>query len=177
MKYLPLILLIIAALIHFYAQESIKIQKQEEERIKIKLEEIKLKKEQALINAKAEQTTEETQNITIPVNSPIPLSYKTKEEVYQIRKNYVNNSIFQNSNYEPSEEVYGQIEDNKPWVSMKECQYESTGVSDVEGPSEESRFIINPPLLVGVNYAFYGYSCEKKTNKKTKIIYSDKNRI
>lgn len=164
MKYLPLILLIMAALLQFYSQEAIKIQKQETELS----EKIKREEKQVPINKNTQRETEQTQNVTIPVNQPIPLSYKTKQEIYEIRKNAIRNSIFQSLNYEPSEEVFGQIEDNKPWVSMKECKYKATGLSDIEGPSEESRFIINPELLVAVGYAFYGYSCEEKETKKLK---------
>ena len=72
------------------------------------------------------------------------------------------NSIFANPNYEPSESVFGQIVDNKPWVSMKLCKYDATGKADIEGPSEETRFINNPALLIAPEYAFYGHSCEDK---------------
>lgn len=47
----------------------------------------------------------------IYVAQPIPLSYKSKQEIYNIRKNAVKKSIFNYDYYEPSNEVFGQIED------------------------------------------------------------------
>ena len=108
-----------------------------------------------------QEKQQESSIINIPVNRPVPLSYKTKQEVLDLRKHFVDKSIFKDPNYEPSEEVFGQIEDNKPWVSIKECKYKSTNQADIEGQSEESRFINNPALLVAVDYGFYGSSCEK----------------
>lgn len=112
----------------------------------------------------AETQAEEITNpniIKIPFNQPSALSFTTKKDVYEIRKKAVANSIFATPDYQPSEEVFGKIVDYKPWVSMKQCQYESTGVSDIDGPSEEGRFIENPALLVAPEYGFYGYSCEE----------------
>lgn len=90
--------------------------------------------------------------INIPVNAPVPLSYKTKAEVYNLRKNAVENSIFKNSDYEPSEAVFGQIEDGKPWKSLNSCSID--GHSDISGASEESRFILNPTILVAATNDF-----------------------
>ena len=99
--------------------------------------------------------------IKIPFKQPSALSFTTKKDIYEIRKKAVANSIFATPDYQPSEAVFGQIVDYKPWVSMKMCQYDSTGKSDIEGPSEEGRFIENPALLVAPEYGFYGYSCEE----------------
>lgn len=90
--------------------------------------------------------------IDIPVNRPVPLSYKTKAEVYNLRKNAVNNSIFKNPDYEPSDTVFGQIEDGKPWKSLNACSV--NGRSDINGASEESRFILNPTILVAATNDF-----------------------
>lgn len=91
--------------------------------------------------------------IDIAVNYPVSLSYKTKKEIYDIRKKYVEKSIFANSSYEPSEEVFGMIVDNKPWYSFSICRKPS-GEAQVDGPSEEARFIVNPSVLVGLEYPF-----------------------
>lgn len=99
--------------------------------------------------------------IKIPFKQPSALSFTTKKDIYEIRKKAVANSIFATPDYQPSEEVFGKIVDYRPWVSMKMCQYETTGKSDIEGPSEEGRFIENPALLVAPEYGFYGYSCEE----------------
>ena len=112
--------------------------------------------------------------IKIPFKQPSALSYTTKKDIYEIRKKAVANSIFATPDYQPSEEVFGKIVDYRPWVSMKMCQYESTGKSDIEGPSEEGRFIENPALLVAPEYGFYGYSCEeiqKRGQRKEVPLY------
>lgn len=97
----------------------------------------------------------ETENtaLKIKVNYPDSLSWKTKKEIYEIRKKYIESSIFNNPNYEPSEEVFGQIQDRKPWIANYICE-KTNGESPVEGPSEEARFINNPTILLGLEYPF-----------------------
>ena len=86
----------------------------------------------------------------IPVNPLSSFSYKSKQEVFDERKKYVSTSLFAYPGYEPSEKVFGQIEDGKPWISIS--FEEKNGMSDVEGLSEESRFINNPSVLVAADY-------------------------
>lgn len=93
--------------------------------------------------------------INIPVNEPTELSYKTKDEIYELRKHFFDLSIFKNSKYKPSEEVFGEIESSKPWVANDVCKDEETNMVKIDGPSEESRFINNPALLVAIEYPFY----------------------
>ncbi|MBR1461517.1 hypothetical protein IJ596_07820 [bacterium] len=90
---------------------------------------------------------------SVTVNFPIPLSYKTKKEIYELRKRYVKESIFSSKDYKPSDSVFGMIEDNKPWISTNICAKES-GETYVDGASEESRFIANPTALVALEYPF-----------------------
>ena len=85
---------------------------------------------------------------------PIPLSGKSKKEIYDIRKEYVKSSIFANQDYEPSEEVFGQIESGKPWISSNVCKNPKTHSMRISGRSEESRFIVNPNVLVALEYPF-----------------------
>ncbi len=96
------------------------------------------------------------QGITdIKVNSPSALSYTTKYYVYNLRKMYVQKSIFANNNYNPSEEVFGQIVDNKPWIASNSLFDDKPLRTD--GTSEETRFINNPAVLAAVqeNYGTY----------------------
>ncbi len=90
----------------------------------------------------------------IYVAQPIPLSYKSKQEIYNIRKNAVKKSIFNYDYYEPSNEVFGQIEDGKPWISMNCCILKDNPRSNIAGASEEARFILNPTALVQINFPF-----------------------
>ncbi len=106
-----------------------------------------------IYNSTVQNADENNQIIIIPVNPPTELSYKTKQYVYEQRKKYVANSIFANPYYQPSEAVFGQIVDNKPWISVNFCESES-GTSIVTGASEESRFINNPAMLVAIEYPF-----------------------
>ena len=99
----------------------------------------------------------DVENITI--NSPINLSYKSKQEIYNIRKSYVEKSIFAKPDYEPSEEVFGGIVDNKPWISMDwsfayDYNNPENYVIETNGPSSHSRSLINPSLPVFIDYPF-----------------------
>ncbi len=154
-------------------QEQIRIEKLKQEQAeKIRRERIeKQRKARAERQQRASETAErELNRIHIPFNNPSKLSYKSKEEIYELRKHYVSKSIFANPDYEPSDAVFGQIESNKPWNSMKQCIYRSTNLSDIDGISEEGRYINNPELLVGVEYAFYGDYCEDR--KSEELLYS-----
>ncbi len=100
---------------------------------------------------------EDVENIVI--NQPISLNYKTKQEIYNIRKSYVAKSIFASPNYEPSEEVFGGIEDNKPWISIDWCYTYNPNNPDnftfrINGPSCHSRDLINPSLPVFIHYPY-----------------------
>lgn len=93
-----------------------------------------------------------TKDITeFKVNDPIDFNYKTKAEIYEIRKKFVAESLFKHSEYKPSESVFGQITGGEEWVSLKYMYYR-TGES--EGLSEESRFINNPSALVMLDVPF-----------------------
>lgn len=166
MKIKHLYLIIILFLIFCFGQKL--VQREYQEYVKnIKNNEIidfsETNNYQNKINTIAEikNFTSEENIINVTVNKPTPLSYKTKQEILNLRKKYVKESIFNIQDYEPSEEVFGEIQDNKPWISTKECKYKSTGKADIDGPSEESRFINNPTLLVSVDYVFWGYPCEE----------------
>ncbi len=92
--------------------------------------------------------------ITIPINPPTELSYKLKENIYNLRKYYVKNSIFNTDNYEPSEAVFGNIVSGKPWIANDICKNWQTKATKIDGPSEEARFINNPAILVAIEYPF-----------------------
>jgi len=113
----------------------------------------------------------------IHVNPMLPFSGKTKAEIYAIRKKYVNTSIFSGGDYGPSDEVFGSIEDNKPWISNNVCRDKQDEPMDTTGPSEESRFINNPSVLIGLEYPFgfynvtdRGYCRTDKTNLIPQVV-------
>lgn len=94
-------------------------------------------------------------NTEVKVNYPVSLSYLTKNNILDLRKRYVSESIFANSDYKPSDFVFGQIEDKKPWMSIYICEKPDAIAHDISGPSEEARWIVNPTMLVALEYPFY----------------------
>ena len=92
-----------------------------------------------------------THKFTININE-VELSYKTKEEILNLRKNYVNNSIFASKNYKPSEELFGQIVDGKPWIANNYCLED--GKAAIDGISMRGLPIANPELLVIIEFPY-----------------------
>lgn len=87
----------------------------------------------------------------IPVNNMEDLHFKTKQEIYDLRKQCVREHGNLISSYEPSEAVFGQIADRMPWWGIYGIYGQGPGERSIEGPSEESRFLLNPYLLVGLS--------------------------
>ena len=88
---------------------------------------------------------------SIPINSMSDLNNKTKSEILAQRKLFVEQTIFKNKNYKPSKEVFGQIIDNKPWLSIDALTCTGSGLNAHKGLSEESRYINNPTMLIGLD--------------------------
>ena len=96
----------------------------------------------------------------IQINSPSEYDDLTKQQILDLRKDYVSKSIFSSKWYKPNEEIFGGIEDKKPWygIDNNNCPF----VSDVnKGMSARSIIINNPAMLVGVvNHLGYKYSSD-----------------
>ncbi|MBR2525494.1 hypothetical protein IKE67_03405 [bacterium] len=88
---------------------------------------------------------------SIPINPMTDLNYKTKEEIYKLRKSYVEKTIFKNRRYTPSEDVFGQIADKKPWLGIEALTCYGKNPKAHMGLSEESRYINNPTMLIGLD--------------------------
>ena len=90
--------------------------------------------------------------IEIPLNRPTALNFKSKAEILSLRRAAVSKMpILLRSGYQPSEVVFGQIEDGRSWWGMDGSFVWGAGNRSLEGDSEESRFLVNPFLLVGAN--------------------------
>jgi hypothetical protein len=90
--------------------------------------------------------------IEVPLNKPTALNFKSKAEILSLRKRIVDSMpILLDGDYQPSESVFGHIEDNRPWWGMHGAFVWGAGNHSIEGDSEESRFLVNPFLLVGAN--------------------------
>lgn len=87
----------------------------------------------------------------IPVNQMEELDFKTKQEIHDLRKRCVLAHGDLVASYEPSEAVFGQIVDRMPWWGIYGIYGYGPGERSIEGPSEESRFLLNPYLLVGLS--------------------------
>ena len=95
--------------------------------------------------------------VDIPVNRPVNLNWRTRDEIFSLRQQAVEyNAGLLSDRYVPSQSVFGALEDRRPWWGLAgECIYGS-GDRSIDGNSEESRFLLNPYLLVGLNPATLG---------------------
>jgi hypothetical protein len=92
--------------------------------------------------------------IAVPTRWADDLNYKTRAEIIALRKRYVAEvPALCGAAYEPSEPVFGNIEDHKPWWGLAGRSVWGAGQRSIEGLSEESRFLSNPYLLVGCDPA------------------------
>lgn len=88
----------------------------------------------------------------VMLNEPIALNFKTRAEVMRIRKEYVEQyRVFIKGEYVPFEPVYSQIADDRPWWGIRGEFCWGPGKGSIDGPAEETRFLINPYLLLGLD--------------------------
>jgi len=114
----------------------------------------------------------------VPVNALMDFDGKTKAEVFKIRDGFVQTSIFKSKDYKPSEEVFGQIEDKKPWYGSA-C--DPNYAKDISaGDSFVSVYINNPSALVMLArpFNFAGKACAVETLLiPAKISYDKKENL
>lgn len=85
----------------------------------------------------------------LQLNAPIELDFKSKSEIFLLRREAVEqypDLILKN--YSPSTDIFGQIVDGLPWWGINGQFYYGNGEQSIAGPAEESRFILNPYLLI-----------------------------
>ncbi len=104
---------------------------------------------------------------TIKVNPLSEYDNLTKQQIFDIRKEHVKNSLFAKENYEPDNSVFGSIVDNKPWwgtITCNQLDYKGDYHERIEGPSKVSAQMNNPNALVGLSLPFipweYDYNQE-----------------
>lgn len=102
--------------------------------------------------------------VSIPINDMEDFNFQTKETILSIRRQEVDKHfhLIRRSytppggrtgsarNYSPSPEVFGSIVGGKAWWGMKGMSFHGPGKKSIEGFSEESRFVLNPFLFVGI---------------------------
>ena len=96
---------------------------------------------------------QDTGTYKIEINNLSEYSGLSKKEIYEIRKHYVSKSIFANPNYEPNYDVFGAVEDGKPWygIDSSVCFFNGQKIENkTKGPSSVSKFVNNPAMLIGI---------------------------
>lgn len=89
------------------------------------------------------------EEVSLAFNSPYEFDSLTKAQIMTLRKQAVLQypDLIQGV-YEYSPVVFGQIEDGLPWWGLKGQFCLGPGPSSMEGSSEESRFLLNPYVLL-----------------------------
>ncbi len=94
---------------------------------------------------------------TLKINSASEYDYLSKQQIFDIRKNHVKNSLFSRENYEPNASVFGNIVGNKPWWGSIKCSqlnYKGDYHENIQGPSKVSVLMNNPNTLVGLSLPY-----------------------
>jgi len=89
----------------------------------------------------------------VVLNRPVEFDFLSRADVLRVRRDAVaqHPSII-HPGYRPSPAVFGQIEDGLPWWGNAGQYFHGPGATSIDGPSEESRYIVNPLLLVAVDF-------------------------
>lgn len=96
-------------------------------------------------------------SLDVQLAGPAEFNWKKRAEIIQMREAAVARTPqLLSTRYIPNDEVFDQIEDGKPWWSFAgECVF-GKGLGSIQGYSEESRFVLNPFMLVACNPATLG---------------------
>jgi hypothetical protein len=90
--------------------------------------------------------------VIVAIQEPIDLNFKSKNAVLLLRAMMVyRHRELIVGEYRPAETVFGQIEGGKPWWGLRGHVYYGSGEKSIDGPAEETRFILNPFLLVAAD--------------------------
>lgn len=96
----------------------------------------------------------------LTINKPSDYNGKSKAEVLNLRKKFVQTSLFNKQDYEPDESTLGQIQDGKPWWGINQIvcsEYNNPKFNKTEGLSAVSKHLNNPNMLVGTVFPFNFY--------------------
>jgi hypothetical protein len=89
--------------------------------------------------------------IPIPLHPLAKFDGFTKKQIFDMRRSAIaEHPELAGAGYEPSGYVFGGIQDYKPWWGLEGIYFYGDGHNGIAGLSEESRFIPNPFLLVGI---------------------------
>ncbi len=86
--------------------------------------------------------------VDIPIVQPADFNFKTRAQIAAMRqKEVLKHPELLHGKYVWSDDVFGQVEDGKPWWGLLGQAYYGSGNNSIKGMAEESRFILNPFLL------------------------------
>jgi hypothetical protein len=89
--------------------------------------------------------------IDIPILPPAELNFKTRSEIFAMRNREISkHPQLLVSGYAPSNNVFGQVEDSRPWWGTLGEAYYHAGKNSIKGQAVQSRYILNPFLLAAV---------------------------
>lgn len=94
---------------------------------------------------------------TLKINPASEYDYLSKQQIFDIRKQHVKNSLFNKENYEPNSAVFDSIVDKKPWWGSIRCSqlnYKGDYHENIQGPSKVSVQMNNPNALVGLSMPY-----------------------
>lgn len=91
--------------------------------------------------------------LDIAIAPPAEFDFKARQDILDMRKEAVaRHPELIMGQYEPSVSVFGKISDGASWWGIAGEYFHDTGKRSIEGASEESRFILNPFLLVAADF-------------------------
>lgn len=91
-------------------------------------------------------------SLNIPINPVDDFNWKTREQVLDMRRKQLNKfPQLLAAPYKPYPPIWAAVEDKRPWWGTAGSGVWGPGPRSIEGPAEESRFVLNPFMLVGVN--------------------------
>ncbi len=94
---------------------------------------------------------ESTKLLELPLHSLEEFDRLTREQVYQKRMQVVAQTPkLAEDGYRPNELLFGQIVDGQPWWGIEGLYFHGPGMQAIDGLSEETRFFLNPFLLVSL---------------------------
>jgi hypothetical protein len=106
--------------------------------------------------------------VSIPVHPPVFFNWKSRKQILDMRADQVlkNGDLLAGGTYEPNMDIFGAIEDGKPWWGLAGSAVYGRGQRSIIGQAEESRYVMNPFMLVGLNPPAQGMWFENRLSEK-----------
>jgi hypothetical protein len=93
------------------------------------------------------------EGVDLALQPPTELDFLSKADILQRRQAAVMQyPELLSGSYTPAPAVFGQIVDGRPWWGLEGQFFYGQGEQSIAGLSEEARFIVNPYLLVAVDF-------------------------